>query len=77
MNEDEIRGYYNVLAEMWKLFLSDLRIVDKISDATDPLWLEIINRYEAVVNKAPAAVRYYADTQRCVHIEELEWRWRK
>ena len=66
--------YVNLLA----LAKNDLLIAPTITDAWDPRWVAMCDRYEAFVKQAPEEVRDMADAMMRVQVYELEkmWRWK-
>ena len=66
--------YVNLLA----LARQDILIAPTITDAWDPRWIAMCDRYQAFVDQAPAEVRDMADSMMRVQVYELEkmWRWK-
>ena len=71
------KAYHGIIAVLWPMFKADLTTAPTITGSDDPRWVEICDRYEGLVDKAPKEVRDYMDSQVRVHIYELEkmWRW--
>lgn len=72
------KAYHSITVTLWTMFKTDLATAPTITDAFDPRWIEICDRYEGLINKTPKEVRDYVDSQIRVHIYELEkfWRWK-
>lgn len=64
--------YVNLLA----LARQDILIAPTITDAWDPRWIAMCDRYEAFVAQAPEEVRDMADSMMRVQVYELEEMWR-
>ena len=66
--------YVNLIA----LARQDILIAPTITDAWDPRWIAMCDRYEAFVDQAPEEVRDMADSMMRVQVYELEkmWRWK-
>ena len=66
--------YVNLLA----LARQDILIAPTITDAWDPRWVAMCDRYQAFVDQAPEEVRDMADAMMRVQVYELEkmWRWK-
>lgn len=81
INDFEVmrKAYHTVTATLWQMFKADLMTAPTITSPNDPRWVEICDRYESLIDKAPKEVRDYMDSQVRVHIYELEkmWRWKK
>ena len=70
------QAYHGFIVTMWPMFKQDLATAPTITGPYDPRWIEICNRYESLINQAPAEIRDYVDSQVRVHIYELEKFWR-
>lgn len=70
------KAYHEIVSKMWPMFKQDLATAPTITGPNDPRWIEICDRYEGLVDKAPKEVRDYVDSQVRVHIYELEKCWR-
>lgn len=70
------KAYHGIIAVLWPMFKQDLATASTITGPNDPRWIEICDRYEGLVDKAPKEVRDYMDSQVRVHIYELEKQWR-
>lgn len=64
--------YVNLLA----LTKNDLLIAPTITDAYDPRWVAMCDRYQSFVDQAPAEVRAMADSMMRVQVFEMEKMWR-
>ena len=64
--------YVNLLA----LARNDLLIAPTITDAYDPRWGAMCDRYQSFVDQAPAEVKDMADSMMRVQVYELEKMWR-
>ena len=64
--------YVNLLA----LARQDILIAPTITDAWDPRWIAMCDRYQSFVDQAPAEVKDMADSMMRVQVYELEKRGR-
>lgn len=72
----DIASYRYVFANLWNLLRTDIQIAPTITDAWDPRWVAMCERYEQFVAQAPVEVRDMADSMMRVQVYELEKMWR-
>lgn len=73
---DAKKEYYQIIAEIWKLFRTHINTVSQITSATDPLWKTICDDFDAIEAGAPEHMKRYAGAMVLLHVDELERRWR-
>ncbi len=69
-------AYRYIYVNLFALARQDILIAPTITDAWDPRWLTMCDRYKAFVNQAPEEVRSMADSMMRVQIFEMEKMWR-
>ena len=71
-----ITDYQYVFANLWNLLKTDIQIAPTITDAYVPPWVAMCDRYQSIVDQAPAEVRAMADSMMRVQVFEIEKMWR-
>jgi hypothetical protein len=75
-NMDTKKEYYQIIAEIWKLFRTHINTVSQITSATDSRWKTICDDFDAIEASAPEHMKRYAGAMVLLHVDELERRWR-